>query len=164
MTIESTVNKIVDPEKFDLQVKNWQQKGMKVVFSNGCFDILHPGHVDYLERARKLGDKLVIGLNSDTSVRRIKGDGRPIVAEEGRAKVLAGLQFVDLITLFEEDTPLRLIENTIPDILVKGSDYSVDQIVGADIVINKGGKVETLPLVEGYSTTLIMNKIVKNKK
>ncbi len=164
MELEPTINKIVPLNKFVLQVKNWQQEGLKVVFSNGCFDILHPGHVDYLERARKLGDKLVIGLNSDASVRRIKGDGRPIVAEEGRAKVLAALQFVDLITLFDEDTPLRLIENTIPDILVKGNDYSTSQIVGADIVINKGGKVETIRLVEGYSTTLLMNKIIKNKK
>ncbi len=164
MISDFTENKVVSEDRFKLQIKNWQKEGSKIVFSNGCFDILHAGHVDYLEKARHLGDKLVVGLNSDASVKSIKGKGRPLVSEVARAKVLAALQFVDLVTLFKEDTPHRLIEITLPDILVKGDDYSISEIVGADIVENNGGKVETIPLLKGYSTSALIDKIINKNK
>ncbi len=129
------------------------------MFSNGCFDILHLGHIDYLEKARSLGDKLVIGLNSDKSVKKLKGENRPVNNEEARARMLAALSFVDGITVFEEDTPKELIDMLLPDILVKGSDYNIENIVGAKTVLANGGKVETIDLVNGYSTTNIIDKI-----
>ena len=142
-------------------VSDWKQKGEKIVFTNGCFDILHLGHVDYLEKARGLGDRLIVGLNTDDSVARIKGPTRPIVAEMSRARVMAALAFVDAVVFFNEDTPFELIGNLLPDILVKGSDYLTDNIVGADIVRGNGGKVETIDLVEGFSTSGIIDKIKK---
>lgn len=132
--------------------------GKKIVFTNGCFDILHLGHVQYLAQARELGDILVVGLNADVSVKRLKGDSRPINPEFARAMVLAALQFVDYVILFEEDTPLHLIQKVSPDFLVKGGDYSNEQIVGADFVTQNGGKVITLPFVEGFSTTHIIHQ------
>lgn len=164
MISDFTENKIVSEDRFGLQIKTWQNEGFKIVFSNGCFDILHAGHVDYLEKARHFGDKLVIGLNSDASVKRIKGKGRPVVSENARAKVLAALQFVDLVTLFEEDTPLRLIEKILPDILVKGNDYRISEIIGAGTVEKNGGKVETIPLLEGFSTSDVINEIINKNK
>ena len=140
-------------------VSNWKDQGLEVVFTNGCFDILHLGHVDYLEKARQIGDKLVLGLNSDDSVRRLKGEPRPVNGLNARARILASLQFVDLIVSFEEDTPLELISFLKPDILVKGKDYDISNIVGADVVIENGGKVETIDLVDGFSTTNIIEKI-----
>lgn len=133
----------------------------KVVFTNGCFDILHRGHIDYLAKAADLGDILVLGLNTDKSVSSIKGAHRPINDETGRAQVLASLSFVDYVILFGEDTPLRLIETLQPDVLVKGSDYEIKDIVGAEIVLAKGGKVITLDYLEGYSTTAIEERIHK---
>ena len=132
---------------------------MRTVFTNGCFDLLHYGHVDYLARARDLGDKLIVGLNSDESVRRLKGAHRPIQDEKSRQYLLASLFFVDLIVLFSEDTPYQLIEALQPKLLVKGGDYLPEQIVGADLVKKSGGKVIVLPFVEGYSTTKIEEKI-----
>lgn len=134
--------------------------GRRIVFTNGCFDILHPGHVDLLERARAEGDALVLGLNSDDSVRRQgKGDDRPFNAYEARAFVLAHLRSVDFVTLFDEDTPLALITAVKPDVLVKGGDWPVEKIVGADVVIATGGKVLSLPLIEGFSTTGLAARI-----
>lgn len=141
------------------QIRSWQNDGKKVVFSNGCFDILHLGHIDYLEKARAFGDKLVIGLNSDLSVKQLKGDSRPVNGVDARARMLAALSFVDGVTVFEEETPRELIEFLLPDILVKGSDYKVENIVGADSVIANGGTVKTIDLVNGYSTTDIIEKI-----
>ena len=129
-----------------------------LVFTNGCFDLLHPGHVEYLAQARALGDALVVGLNSDASVRRLNGAGRPLVPEAGRAAMLAGLRSVDAVTLFDEDTPLELIRALLPDVLVKGGDYDLDGIVGRDAVEKAGGDVRVLPFVEGYSTTDILTR------
>ena len=131
----------------------------KIVFTNGCFDVLHFGHVHYLLEAKKLGDILVVGLNSDDSVRRLKGPTRPINGEKERAFVLASLAFVDYITLFEEDTPEKLIKVVQPDVLVKGGDYTIDQIVGAEFVMQNGGTVTTIPFVEGYSSTQIIEQL-----
>lgn len=139
-----------------------QWKDMKVVFTNGCFDILHRGHVEYLAKAADMGDVLVVGLNTDASVRRLKGEGRPINNEESRALVLASLSFVDAVVLFDEDTPLELIKAVRPDVLVKGADYKPEEIVGADFVTSYGGTVATVPLVEGYSTTKVI--MSQNKK
>ena len=130
-----------------------------LVFTNGCFDLLHLGHVEYLAQARALGDALVVGLNSDASVRRLNGAGRPLVPEAGRAAMLAGLRSVDAVTLFDEDTPLELIRALLPDVLVKGGDYDLDGIVGRDAVEKAGGDVRVLPFVEGYSTTDILTRL-----
>ena len=138
-----------------------ERQGKKVVFTNGCFDVLHLGHITYLAEARNLGDLLVVGLNSDASVRRLKGPSRPINDEHARAMVLAALQFVDFIILFEEDTPLNLIQAVCPDVLVKGGDYTLDTIVGANFVLQNGGIVTTIPFVDGYSTTSTLNKITQ---
>ncbi|WP_276498323.1 D-glycero-beta-D-manno-heptose 1-phosphate adenylyltransferase [Pontibacter litorisediminis] len=141
------------------QVQSWRAQGQQIVFTNGCFDLLHLGHVDYLEKAKQLGDKLVLGLNTDASISRIKGPSRPLQDEMSRARVMASLLFVDAVVLFDEDTPLKLIEAVQPDILVKGDDYAVEQIVGHEVVQARGGSVKTVPLVKGYSTTSIVKKI-----
>ncbi|MDQ7038164.1 MAG: D-glycero-beta-D-manno-heptose 1-phosphate adenylyltransferase [Aquificota bacterium] len=135
--------------------------GKKVVFTNGCFDIVHAGHVDYLEKAKSLGDILVVGLNSDSSVRRIKGARRPIIPQALRAKVLCGLKPVDYVVIFEEDTPMRLIEAIRPDVLVKGGDWTPDRIVGKELVESYGGKVVTVPVEFNISTTEIVERIVR---
>ena len=131
----------------------------KVVFTNGCFDVLHLGHVTYLAQSRDLGDCLVVGLNNDASVKRLKGESRPINSENDRALLLAALSFVDYIIIFEEDTPKNLIEQVKPDILVKGGDYQIDNIVGADFVLKNGGQVLTIPFVDGYSSTKIIQAL-----
>lgn len=156
-----TASKIRTRDEAVAQVANWHQQGLRVVFTNGCFDIVHLGHIDYLEKARALGDKLVLGLNTDASVSRIKGPLRPVVNETARARLMAALQFVDIVTLFDEPTPLELIEAVRPDVLVKGDDYSIATIVGADFVLGNGGRVETIALVPGYSTTALIGKIVE---
>jgi len=157
--MEESARKIVTLQEAKTQVKNWQNAGNRVVFTNGCFDLIHLGHVDYLEKARMLGDKLVIGLNSDDSVSRFKGPERPLQDQISRARVLAAMQFIDLVVFFNEDTPLDLITELLPDILVKGSDYLADNIVGADVVKKNGGVVKTIDFVPGYSTTRIVEKI-----
>ncbi len=131
----------------------------RVVFTNGCFDLVHPGHVAYLEAARALGDVLVVGVNTDASVRRLKGEGRPLVGEEDRARVLAGLAAVDAVTLFDEDTPAELIAALRPDVLVKGGDYTLDGIVGREVVEADGGTVRVIPFLPGYSTTALVDRI-----
>ncbi len=157
--IDQIHNKIIAPNKLNNLIKKWESEGQKVVFSNGCFDILHLGHVDYLSRAADFGDKLIIGLNSDASVKRIKGENRPINSQEARAALLAALFFVDAVVFFDEDTPYELIKTVQPDILVKGNDYAPKDIVGYDIVTAKGGKVETVELVPGLSTTILIEKM-----
>jgi D-glycero-beta-D-manno-heptose 1-phosphate adenylyltransferase len=138
----------------------WRFQGKKIVFTNGCFDILHLGHIDYLSKAADLGDMLIIGLNTDQSVSKIKGNSRPIQDEISRAMVLASLGFVDVVVFFGEETPYNLIKTTQPDVLVKGADYKPEEIVGYDIVKNKGGEIVTIEFLEGYSTTAIEKKIL----
>lgn len=151
--------KIHATEKAVLEVTRWKKAGNRVVFTNGCFDLIHFGHLQYLEQARQLGDRLVVGLNSDDSVSRLKGPHRPIKDQKTRASLLAGLFFVDMVVLFDEDTPLQLIQQLAPNVLVKGGDYTIENIVGADIVLNNGGEVKTLPFVPGYSTSAYEEKI-----
>jgi len=155
----STSKKILSLDELKEVVSNWHSSGEKIVFTNGCFDIIHLGHIDYLEKARNLGDKLIVALNTDKSVKKLKGNTRPVVDEYARTRMMASLEFVDAVTLFDEDTPLELITEILPDILVKGSDYLTENIVGANIVMNNGGKVETVDLVDGYSTSSIIDKI-----
>jgi len=152
--------RIVDLVQVQRLCNIWRMKGDRIVFTNGCFDILHRGHVEYLHEAAALGDRLVIGVNTDASVQRLgKGDGRPYNDQDSRAKVLAALRLVDAVVLFDQDTPLELIQNIGPDVLVKGGDYTEDQIVGAEYVRANGGEVRSLKLVEGYSTTATVEKI-----
>ncbi|MCE5333215.1 MAG: bifunctional D-glycero-beta-D-manno-heptose-7-phosphate kinase/D-glycero-beta-D-manno-heptose 1-phosphate adenylyltransferase HldE [Desulfobacteraceae bacterium] len=141
------------------RVKGWRSSNLRVVFTNGCFDLLHPGHIHLLHQARALGDRLVVGLNTDASVRRLKGELRPILAENDRATLLAALSSVDAVVLFDEDTPLDLIEKLQPEILVKGDDYRIDQVVGRDVVERYGGRVELVKVLEGRSTTTIIDRI-----
>ncbi|ACD66234.1 MAG TPA: D-glycero-beta-D-manno-heptose 1-phosphate adenylyltransferase [Sulfurihydrogenibium sp.] len=143
-------------------IQKEREKGKKIVFTNGCFDIIHAGHVDYLEKAKSLGDFLVVGLNSDESVKRLKGPTRPVNPVEQRKKVLQALKPVDLVIVFEEDTPERLIKEIKPDVLVKGGDWKIENIVGADFVMSYGGKVYTIDFVYDTSTTKIIEK-VKNE-
>ena len=157
--LEKIYDKILNKESLEEKLNLWRKEGKTIVFSNGCFDILHRGHVEYLSKAADLGDILIIGLNTDASVKRIKGPSRPVNDGKARAVVLAALEFVDAIMFFEEDTPYNLIKNVQPDVLVKGKDYKAEDIVGYDIVTNKGGKVETIELVEGFSTTNTINKM-----
>ena len=140
-------------------VNKWRHQGDRIVFTNGCFDILHYGHAYYLAQARDLGDRLIVGLNAASSISRLKGSHRPIHDEATRQYLLAGLQFVDAVVLFEEDTPLRLIKWVLPDVLVKGGDWQPKDIVGSDVVLKNGGQVRSLDFVEGYSTTAIEKKI-----
>lgn len=152
--------KLVTKESLKTLLGNWKDQNLKIVFTNGCFDILHRGHVEYLCHARDLGDKLVLGLNTDASVKRLgKSPERPINSEETRATILAALECVDAVILFNEDTPLELITFVQPDVLVKGNDYKAEEIVGYDVVTAKGGKVITIQLVDGFSTTKLIEKM-----
>ena len=153
--------KILNPQQLDEKVASWKKDNEKIVFTNGCFDIVHLGHIDYLEKAKALGDRLIVGVNTDESVQRLKGKTRPVVNEYSRARMMAALEFVDAVTYFGEDTPYELIKRVLPNILVKGNDYTIDNIVGSEIVIQNGGKVSTIALVEGYSTTKLIEKIKK---
>ena len=164
MRIQNFKSKIVSINDAPKVVMQWQQDGDQVVFTNGCFDIVHRGHVEYLAKAAEKGDRLVLGLNTDASVQRIKGPTRPIVDEDSRAIVLAALEFIDLIVFFNEDTPYELIKVVQPDVLVKGADYKVEDIVGYDVVMNRGGKVETITFVDGFSTSNIVDKIAAEIK
>lgn len=153
----NTRKKLLTWEEF----ASWRQRSdaTKIVFTNGCFDILHSGHVDYLEQARGMGDVLVVGLNSDESVKRLKGGGRPVNTAQDRARVLAGLACVDFVLVFEQDTPYELIKTVRPGVLVKGGDWPVHAIVGRDIVEGLGGEVLSIELSQGYSTTGIISRI-----
>jgi D-glycero-beta-D-manno-heptose 1-phosphate adenylyltransferase len=154
-------SKIVSREDALQKINAQKLRDKKIVFTNGCFDIIHPGHVDYLSQARDLGDFLILGLNTDNSVRRLqKAPNRPINNEQARASVLAALASVDLIVLFDDETPYELIKFLQPNILVKGDDYEVQKIVGYDVVTANGGKVITIPFLEGFSTTNLIKKII----
>ena len=151
--------KIVGRDALADAVRSLQRAGKKVVFTNGCFDLLHIGHVRYLQEARELGDALVVGVNSDASVRRLKGPGRPLTPAKERAEILAALACVDFVTIFDAATPLRLISALGPDVLVKGGDWAVDAIVGREVVEGRGGKVVAIPFVKNRSTTATIGKI-----
>jgi len=152
-------NKIKSSDSIGTLLNRWRFQGQKVVFTNGCFDIIHRGHIEYLANAADLGNRLVIGLNTDASVKRQgKGNNRPLQDEYGRATILAALHFVDLIVMFNEDTPVKLIELIQPDVLVKGADYAIEDIVGHELVLDKGGEVKTISFIEGYSTSSIIKK------
>lgn len=158
--MESPVlHKICSLDEAVHQVARYHLKSETIVFTNGCFDILHPGHIAVLSAAKSMGTKLIVGLNADTSVRRLKGESRPVQDENSRALILASLVFVDMVVIFEEDTPLNLIQTLHPQVLVKGGDYTLENIVGAQEVLAKGGRVEIIPLKQGYSTTNIVNKM-----
>ena len=158
-TLEVTEAKILSKEILLQRCAMWRFENRKVVFTNGCFDILHRGHIDYLSKAHDLGEVLIIGLNTDASVKRLKGEGRPLQDENTRALVLASLRFVEAVVLFEEDTPHNLIEMVKPDMLVKGGDYTEENIVGADIVKANGGQVVSIPLTPGHSTSTLIEKL-----
>ena len=157
--LQTLQNKIFTKETLAKTIAAQRMYGRKIVFTNGCFDLLHPGHIRYLSAARDLGDFLVIGLNSDDSVSRLKGPKRPIQKENVRAELMAALHVVDAIVLFNEDTPLELISYLKPDILVKGGDYTINTIVGADVVMQNGGRVEVIPFEDGFSTTNLIDTI-----
>ena len=148
-----TDRKVVGLEAAKAKVQDWQRRGLKVGFANGCFDLIHPGHVRLLSEARAACDRLIVALNTDASVKRLKGPTRPLQNEMARATVMASMAPVDMVTLFDEDTPLEMIRELRPDVLVKGSDYTIDQVVGADVVQGWGGKVVLVTLKDGHSTT-----------
>lgn len=161
-TAQSQANKICSPEYLVMRIEEWRGRGERIVFTNGCFDLLHVGHVTYLDQARKLGDRLVVGLNTDASVSALKGPTRPVIREQDRARLLAALEAVDAVVLFEEDTPIRLIELLRPDVLAKGGDYREDQVVGAPEVRAWGGEVALLPIVPGISTSAIVDSLARH--
>ncbi len=158
---KTVLSKLVSLKEASNLIHVWQQAGETIVFTNGCFDILHKGHIDYLTRAADLGHRLVVGLNSDGSVSRLKGEHRPLQDQSGRSFVMASLACVSAVVIFDEDTPENLIEVLRPDVLVKGGDYTLETVVGADLVLGYGGKVELLPFLEGYSTSAIEKKIIQ---
>jgi rfaE bifunctional protein nucleotidyltransferase chain/domain len=164
MTAGSTSHKVVDRAAAARWVQELQAQGHKVVFTNGCFDLLHRGHVHYLEEARALGNALIVGVNTDASAARLnKGPGRPLTPEADRARILAALACVDRVVLFDEDTPLELITALQPDVLVKGGDYQLQEIVGREIVLARGGRVVALPFLPGYSTSVLLERLRRAK-
>ena len=154
------MNNILSKASMKFLREKFKEEKKKVVFTNGVFDIIHSGHIDYLVKAKALGDILIVGLNSDSSVRRIKGEKRPIVSQTDRAFVLSNLKPVDYVVLFEEDTPLEIIKALVPDVLVKGADWSLDKIIGNDVVLNKGGEVKNISFVNDQSTSGIIDLIL----
>lgn len=156
-------NKIVNPEQLKGLIESWKLQHRKIVFTNGCFDLLHLGHIDYLSKAADMGDKLIIGLNSDHSTTGLKGPNRPINNQETRSAILASMFFVDAVVIFDENTPYNLIDLIKPDVLVKGADYKIEDIAGADIIQARGGKVCLINYLPGYSTSAIEKKIKSSK-
>ena len=152
-------NKIYCLSDLQKQIKQWKLAGEKIVFTNGCFDILHKGHVEVLAKTSNFGSRLIVGLNSDHSIKKLKGKNRPIIQEDSRALLLASLQFVDAVVLFPEETPFQLISKVIPDVLAKGGDYKIKEIVGHEVVQKSGGEVIIIPLTEGFSSSNIIDKI-----
>lgn len=152
-------NKIIDKANLSKLIANYRLKNQKIVFTNGCFDLLHKGHITYLAQAASLGNRLIVGINSDSSVQKLKGTHRPIQDEESRTLIMAGLHVVSAVIIFEEDTPLELIKQIEPDFLVKGGDWEPSKIVGAELVQAYGGQVISIPFIDGYSTTNIEAKI-----
>jgi len=162
-TYQNVKSKILSIEDLMIEIQKIRQQDLSIVFTNGCFDILHKGHIRYLAEASDMGDILIVGLNTDDSVKRLKGKGRPLQDQGSRAITLAAISFIDYIVLFNEDTPLRIIKSIMPDILVKGGDYDPENIVGYDIVKSAGGRVLTISLEKGYSTSAIINKLTTGK-
>jgi D-beta-D-heptose 7-phosphate kinase/D-beta-D-heptose 1-phosphate adenosyltransferase len=157
------MNKILSQPALKRRLASLRRSGKRIVFTNGCFDLIHPGHIRYLRAARRLGDVLVAALNSDDSVRRLKGPGRPLIPQRDRCEVVAALEMVDYVTVFDDDTPYALIKNLQPDVLVKGGDWQPDEIVGADVVRARGGVVRSLPYARGYSTTALVKRVQRVK-
>jgi len=155
----TTKAKIVDLGQLTRLTDQWKSDDLKVVFTNGCFDLLHPGHIDYLEKSSLLGDRLIVAVNANVSVKMLKGAERPIFDEQDRAKMIAALHFVDAVILFEENTPEAIVERVLPSVLVKGADYKISNIAGAEIVMRNGGKVELIELKPGFSTSSIIGKL-----
>ena len=153
------LGQVVTQDELILHAAERKRNGQRVVFTNGCFDLLHPGHIRILEKARELGDTLVVAINSDASVRQMKGSGRPVIPESERAEILAALEAVDYVTVFDEPTPQKLIARVLPDVLVKGSDWGPDEVVGREEVEAAGGRVVSIPLEPGYSTTNLIERI-----
>lgn len=149
-------------ESFKETLNEWKTLEQKIVFTNGCFDLIHKGHIDSLCKASEFGSKLIVGLNSDISVKRLKGSNRPIIDQQSRAILLAALSIVDAVILFDEETPYNLIKEIVPDVLAKGSDYNIEEISGYDIVLNSGGKIEIIEITPGFSTTDLVQKIIKS--
>ena len=162
--MEEYRKKVKDLISVKKEIEALKVQGKRIVFTNGCFDLLHPGHTRYLYAARQLGDYLVVAVNTDLSVKAIKGADRPIQTQDERAELVAALSFVDAVVLFDEDNPLTLIQQLVPDVLVKGGDWTEDRIIGADVVRKAGGVVKSLPFVTGYSTTALIEKIGNRKK
>ena len=156
---KSSLWKVADLQEANQRLSRWRQGEQRIVFTNGCFDLLHPGHVSLLHQARHLGDRLIVGLNTDASIRRLKGATRPILPEADRAAILSALEDVDMVVFFDEDTPLDLIDRLRPDILVKGADYRIEDVVGRTIVEAYGGEVRLVDILEGHSTTAIARKL-----
>ncbi len=152
-------NKIFLEKGLKKKLDSWRQKGEKIVFTNGCFDLIHLGHIEVLARSADLGDRLIIGVNTDISIKNIKGENRPIIEEDSRVKQLAALEFVDAVILFNESTPNKIINYIKPDIITKGGDYKTEKVVGYETVIKNNGRVVIIPLTQGFSTTSILNKI-----
>ena len=158
-SLEILNSKILDKERLLVKLTDWKEENKKIVFTNGCFDLIHLGHIEVIARSADLGDILIIGVNTDNSIKRLKGKNRPIVEEISRAKQLAALEFVDAVVLFDQDTPIDLIKMINPNIITKGGDYNTDQVIGNDIVTQNDGEVVIIPLTQGYSTTSILEKI-----
>ncbi|MGB1248482.1 MAG: D-glycero-beta-D-manno-heptose 1-phosphate adenylyltransferase [Chitinophagales bacterium] len=161
MNLQQIKNKIFTLEEFQSTLIFWHFKDEKIVFTNGCFDLLHQGHLHSLTTAKSFGTKLIVGVNSDSSVKRLKGESRPIKNENERALMLAAYSFIDAVIIFEEDTPKNLIETISPNVLAKGGDYQIENIVGADFVLKNGGTVEVIPLIDGFSTTSTIDRMGK---
>ena len=158
-SLEILNSKILDKERLLVKLTDWKKENKKIVFTNGCFDLIHLGHIEVIARSADLGDILIIGLNTDNSIKRLKGKNRPIVEEISRAKQLAALEFVDAVVFFDQDTPIDLIKMINPNVITKGGDYNTDQVIGNDIVTQNDGEVVIIPLTQGYSTTSILEKI-----
>ena len=158
-SLEILNSKILDKERLLVKLTDWKEEDKKIVFTNGCFDLIHLGHIEVIARSADLGDILIIGVNTDNSIKRLKGKNRPIVEEISRAKQLAALEFVDAVVFFDQDTPIDLIKVINPNVITKGGDYNTDQVIGNDIVTQNDGEVVIIPLTQGYSTTSILEKI-----
>ena len=158
-SLEILNSKILDKERLLIKLTDWKKENKKIVFTNGCFDLIHLGHIEVIARSADLGDILIIGVNTDNSIKRLKGSNRPIVEEISRAKQLAALEFVDAVVFFDQDTPIDLIKMINPNVITKGGDYNIDQVIGSDTVTHNNGEVVIIPLTQGYSTTSILEKI-----
>jgi len=156
--LENIKSKVLNQDQLQIQLEEWKSEKKKIAFTNGCFDIIHRGHIHYLAQAADLGDYLIVGLNTDDSVRKLKGNNRPVQDENTRAEILASLSFISAVILFEENTPINLIETINPHILIKGGDYQESDIVGADFVKANGGEVKTIPFLDGHSTSELIAK------